>query len=446
MPHTKSKTNQQISDNITKNLNSLTFKTEINRQVSSGSRSSNSGNTSQNQSHPAIINSVSYKSQMLYNNEGTTQHNNGKISPSSYDSGMIMAGSSGCNSNANSTDVCATPNSVGTIEEDEKVAAGHPIGSDPTGRIAEFLDSSNKANKHRDSTNHYGLSRTGSHGSNGLPGLHSNSRSQNRARRHSGNQHYYSLSHANDSIPENFMSHGPAHMGEKIRNERKNDKKSRSGVSLGICKNGGGGKFTWGKPGIEYTSTCPSGENDFNDPNYDEFEEDENTIYEIRDEPNCSTFTDEDIREQLLGPFKEYLINADDSEMFQIFKMMDTNYNTASRVFFHLLLWSLESSKKYRGHVWVLIQKMLSMNKDYSYFGDTKCIFKALEDFFDARVELVIDHPEYDDFIQKILGCLLYEMGDGERKPEIDEFLGEEMRLRFWEVRAFENSLGERRV
>ena len=43
-----------------------------------------------------------------------------------------------------------------------------------------------------------------------------------------------------------------------------------------------------------------------------------------------------------------------------------------------------------------------------NYFQDNRTIFRALEDFFDDRDGLLLDCPNYDKYIQKMLGCLIY--------------------------------------
>jgi len=260
------------------------------------------------------------------------------------------------------------------------------------------------------------------------------------------------------------------------KNKSLSDKKSRSGVSLGICKNGGGGKFTWGKPGIEWTRDCPDGTDDFNDPNFDEFEEDENTVYDIYD-VDCdgeilsynngrrgsgSAISDEAIKNEIFGPFREYLVNSDPSELFSIFEELGGSKNNTERVYFHLLLWGLEAKKTLRGHIFVLIADIIdyfrkqevvkekaedenptpinsgdqprqatkSIIKINNQFSDSIHLHKALEDFFDARVELIIDHPDYDEYVQKMLGSFLYEFGSVDKNSEIDEFLKLQMELR----------------
>lgn len=406
------------SDIITKNMEALSIKQNVGRQTSNSSSSGKSSGQGL-----ATISAGQELACGRAQNVSVRATPTGKTSPASYDSGMPSSAGvkSTLEESAEGFLILSEPCFAGADAQNE-------VGRDPTGRIQEFLKGSS-------SSTHADMQM--------LSQLTQNTGSRRlsfpRARRHSGNQHYYSLSY--DTVPENISAHlafqGPPNSLEnKVRSERKNDRKSRSGVSLAVCKNGGGGKFTWGKPGIEYTSSCPSGAKDENDPNFEEFEEDENTVYEIRGE---TVYTDEDIRTMLFGPFREYLFNADDSELMIIFKQLDDCRNSANRTYFHLLLWSLEASRKFRGHIWILIKKLLSFENYIdveedphysSFYSEERAIFKALEDFFDARVELIIDHPDYDEFIQKILGCLIYERGNSEKTGPIDEFLAEQMRLR----------------
>lgn len=258
-------------------------------------------------------------------------------------------------SQKNSISIQTSSNAGGDYPHDHLEAPLSPnckIGNDPTGRIAEFLN--NSQNEASTALMHMQQkSQTG------------NSLAQKRNRRHSHNQYHHgevvwnqtsSLDHDLDS------SSAVGGLGYGLPNSiRKNfssssykmsDKKSRSGVSLGICKNGGGGKFTWGKPGIEYSRDCPSGAHDFKDPNFDEHLEDENTVYdiyemeEIEEEDGSggySHFTeienldDASIKQHIFGPFKEYLVNSDTSELMMIFEKLGLSGLNVERIYFHLL-------------------------------------------------------------------------------------------------------------
>jgi len=410
------------SKDITKEMENLALKhNKVKRQ---SSNSSSSGKSScqglKRDKHDFHLNQAVSEMPII------SSQSNGKTSPASYDSGMPSSQS--CHYRESEEGYVILPsahsnnhrqhNQLSQTTSADQAEDLLPVGNDPTGRIQEFLKNST-ANQRK-----FSLTSGG------------NSSHKPRQRRHSGRDgsQYYSFSHDPTHIesfsqnPNNF--NGPISHGDKHRNERKNDKKSRTGVSLGVCKNGGGGKFTWGRPGIEYTSSCPSGAKDVRDPNYDDFEEDENTIFDVRSDESLAPVTDEEIQRVLFEPFREYLANSDDSELALLLEQLDVSCASASRVYFHLLLWSLESSKKLRGHVWVLVKKLLFFNNGDSYFSDEKSINKCLEDFFDARVELIIDNPDYDEFIQKMLACLIFERGNCEKEGAMDLFLAKEMKLR----------------
>lgn len=197
-----------------------------------------------------------------------------------------------------------------------------------------------------------------------------------------------------------------------------NDRKSRTGVTPNICKNGGGGKFTWGKPGIEWVKPS-NGIMGNRDPNYDEYK---NEVYYS----NNFILTDAEIIKPVKGPFQEYLINNDDQELLEIFKTFDTSVHNISRLYFYLLIWGLESNKKsHRGHVWQLFYKTIKLQG--KHFSNNDALFKALEDFFDARRELIVDCPNFDEYVQKFLACLIYKFGHVNKSSDIDLFLKREI-------------------
>lgn len=207
------------------------------------------------------------------------------------------------------------------------------------------------------------------------------------------------------------------------------ERKPRNCISLSISKNGGGGKFTWGRPGDEWKAPCPSGEHDQCDPNYDEFEEDENTFFE----QTIRTYTDGDICEALNGTFQDFLTNGDERELIDVIGVMQSNQPSGlkgkllSRILFHVLLWGLESKKTQRGHVWSLYVQILGLGSMKN--GDAEVsLTKALEDFFDARKEIILDCPDYDEYVQKLIACFLYKFGSG--SSFFDEFIQRQIILR----------------
>ena len=364
----------------------------------------------------------------------------GKTSPSSYDSGMLTGSNntSGPGSvvqrkrNQNSNSISNNTNENSDDSTSLELNNMNVVGKDPTGRIQDFLNSSSQ-NHEVPLVNQASLGKKHS----------------GRMRRHSQNYNAQ-LSHSVlDSGLENMMISPGCGSGRRAnKNSFSNDRKSRSGKSINICKSGAGGKFTWGKPGIEYSHGCPSGAYDINDPNYDEFGEDENTVYEVKTYGGANkNLLDADIKKMLEGPFREYLVNSDDSELLSMFVSEPMQYNevNAGRVYFHLLTLGLEGSKKFRGHLWKLIEKcsVLTYNQNIETNGilqqlessdfqlaHSNALLKALEDFFDARVELIIDNPDYDEFISKILGCLISKCGNSTKDSKLDNFLKEECELR----------------
>lgn len=206
----------------------------------------------------------------------------------------------------------------------------------------------------------------------------------------------------------------------------KTDRKRRSQVSLSITKNGGGGKFTWGRPGDEWKTHCPSGVKDSHDPNFDEFIEDKETYFTHY----RKNYTDADICEALHGSFKEYLENGDDREALDVIVVMQSNQiniNVISRIFFHLFLWGLEAKKVHRGHVWSLNCKILA-RKEIKHGHES--LLNALSAFFDSRTEVSIDCPDYDEYLQKLMACFLYKFYKQEEAVFFERFIDEQIKKR----------------
>lgn len=224
------------------------------------------------------------------------------------------------------------------------------------------------------------------------------------------------------------------------------DRKKRSVVSLNITKNGGGGKFTWGRPGDEWKTHCPSGVRDSKDPNFDEYEEDENTFF---DTYRCN-YTDEDICQNLQQPFQEYLINGDERELVRLITIMQSNQineNVLSRIFFHVFLWGLEAKRTHRGHVWSLNSTILD-RPEIKQANISLCT--AFENFFDARREILLDCPDYDDYLQKLVACFLYKTTDAGTASDLtffEKFLHDQIKQRadkFGEVMRSAMSIANR--
>lgn len=192
------------------------------------------------------------------------------------------------------------------------------------------------------------------------------------------------------------------------------DRKKRNTVSLSVTKNGGGGKFTWGRPGDEWKSSCPSGVRDEKDPNFDDFDDnDSNTFYQ-----KCGQFySDDNIISALHSLFQDFLTNGDDKELIDTVLEMQNNQvncNVLSRIFFYITTWGLEANRKNRGHVWALFSKLFTKESNFSQ--DLKyaqpALEKSFENFVDARTMLKIDCPDYDDYIQKLIACFVYKFNE----------------------------------
>jgi len=210
------------------------------------------------------------------------------------------------------------------------------------------------------------------------------------------------------------------------------DRKKRSTVSLSVTKNGGGGKFTWGRPGDEWKSSCPSGVRDEKDPNFDDFDDnDSNTFYQ-----KCGQFySDDNIIDALHSLFKDFLTNGDDKELLDTILEMQNNQvncNVLSRIFFYITTWGLEANRKNRGHVWALFSKLFS--KESGFSEDLKyaqpALEKSFENFVDARTMLKIDCPDYDEYIQKLIACFVYKFNGEVGCSFFDEYLDEQVSKR----------------
>ena len=128
-----------------------------------------------------------------------------------------------------------------------------------------------------------------------------------------------------------------------------------------------------------------------------------------------------------------YLSNGDDKELVRLIISMQKNqincnvqqtkkgliYNTYSasfyiplinvvvlfsRIFFHLFMWGLETNRNLQGHVWVLIAHLLDSG-ELNPCDVSPAITIAMENFIDARQELKLDCPNYDEYIQKLIAC-----------------------------------------
>lgn len=211
------------------------------------------------------------------------------------------------------------------------------------------------------------------------------------------------------------------------------ERKSRNGKSIGsvsikqVAKNGGGGKYTWGQPGCEM-AYCPSGADDYYDPNYDDYFEDQDMILDTVGKK----YSDNEIQKLVRPLFKEYLANGDDSDLLKEIFKISQDRNSLTRTFYHILLWTLESKQKSHGHSWNLIMKTTSLSEQdgrKELYQFLRAICNALEDFFDSRKELILDYPKYDDFTMKIVGCVLYKWGQ-DKEQFVRRFIENQKKIR----------------
>ncbi|CAG5098605.1 Oidioi.mRNA.OKI2018_I69.XSR.g15816.t1.cds [Oikopleura dioica] len=189
------------------------------------------------------------------------------------------------------------------------------------------------------------------------------------------------------------------------------DRKSRAAQGRGLAKKqGGGGSFTWGKPGCELDDRNNVSVN-VDDPNYDPFQDPDIVFDSLEIEPSTEEIASE--LEQCIG---EYFNTADQAAFLEQVEGMMIK-NNRSFVLEQLLESSLEQKNEYRE----LASKATKYFFDLQYY-DVITVARGFSVLLDRLADLILDTPEAPEILGKFIsrsildGCL----------P--DNFISEELR------------------
>jgi len=176
------------------------------------------------------------------------------------------------------------------------------------------------------------------------------------------------------------------------------DRKSRAAQGRGLAKKqGGGGSFTWGKPGCELDDRNNVSVN-VDDPNYDPFQDPDIVFDSLEIEPS----TEEIIAElgQCIG---EYFNNADQASFLEQIEGMLIK-GSRSLVLEQLIESSLEQKNEYRE----LASKAAKYFYDLQYF-DIITVARAFSVLLDRLPDLILDTPEAPEILGKFISRSMLE-------------------------------------
>lgn len=173
------------------------------------------------------------------------------------------------------------------------------------------------------------------------------------------------------------------HCGKKF-----GDRKSRAATGRGLPKKmGGGGAFTWGRPGCELTNEAPELNPD--DPNYDPLN-DPNIVFDSVEFER----TDEEICLGLDAAIREYLANAQADDLLDYSLTVTKKHFIVER----LLEIGLEEKKEYRELISLVLEKLVSTD------GLTiNQVGFAFSNLLDRADELILDTPDIVNIFGKFI-------------------------------------------
>lgn len=179
------------------------------------------------------------------------------------------------------------------------------------------------------------------------------------------------------------------------------DRKSRAAQGRGFAKKqGGGGSFTWGKPGCEVNDQNNVLAN-VDDPHYDPFTDPDIVFDSLEVEPTFDEIAAE--LEQCIG---EYFNNASCPEFLEQVEGLMLRSNR-SRVLEQLIEASLEQKNEYRE----LSSTATKYFVNLQYF-DTITVARAFSNLLDRLADLILDTPDAPEILGKFVarahldGCL----------------------------------------
>lgn len=271
---------------------------------------------------------------------------------------------------------------ISTLRENEQFCHSEeinlsPTNSPPRNRYISRSDSSNSEEK--TSTNQ--KERRDSTGNRTEPVGNQRDRRNSLGKKSQASQSSSSIGQASNGASGTYQGPVKGHIARRF-----GDRKSRAASGRGLPKKlGGGGAFTWGRPGCEMDTTIEGGEID---PQYDPDVVFDSVSYEPTDEEICSG---------LDVAIREFFHHASDADLLEYCISLGLQKKKLL-VVERLVETGLEAKKEYRE----LISKALFylFKQEYLDLNDMACGFCNIIDRAD---ELVLDTPDIVNILGKFI-------------------------------------------